>query len=176
MFSGCNNLKFVNIFSLLELVFYSNMFQGITTNFTYCINNQTKIGNITKQLTKVQRDCSLNCYDQPHILINSINECIIECDPTIDNKIYVYKEDCYEKCPNRTKISEYYNLLCEDLICEKYYNINETGCLNEIPEGFYLKNETLKTIDQCHNNCKSCFGQENINNINCKSCPPNKFL
>ena len=159
MFSGCTNLKFVNIFSLLQLLFYSDMFQYITSNFTYCIDNQTEILNIIKQFTKAQRDCSEKCYEQRHILLSRTNKCVIECNKT-DNKIYAYKEDCHEKCPKRTKISEEYNFTCEDIICEKYYNFGETGCVDEIPEGYYLKDETLKTIDQCHNDCKSCYGQE----------------
>ena len=177
MFSGCIKLNFINIFSLLELVQYSNMFKDIISGFTYCINNQTEIPNIISQLSNGQRDCSQKCYKQPHRLIINTNECVIQCDKSNGNKkIYGYKDECYEKCPNRTKISKEYNFVCEDLYCQKYYNYNESDCLNELPEGFYLKNEALKTIDKRHKDRKFCFGKENINNTNCKSCPTNKYL
>ena len=33
--------------------------------------------------------------------------------------------------------------------CEKYINYEQTGCIDYIPEGYYLNNSKLKTIDKC---------------------------
>ena len=74
----------------------------------------------------------------------------------------------HEICPNGTHISD--NNICEDdLICEKYYNYNYTGCLGDIPEGYYLNNSKLKTIDKCNIKCKIC-NLESIQNNLCISC------
>ena len=57
------------------------------------------------------------------------------------------------------------------LNCSNYYNYDQTECIDSIPEGYYCNNTLLKTIDKCHENCKTCKkGPTSINN-NCLSCP-----
>ena len=57
------------------------------------------------------------------------------------------------------------------LNCSNYYNYEQTECIDSIPEGYYCNNTLLKTIDKCHENCKTCKkGPTSINN-NCLSCP-----
>ena len=66
--------------------------------------------------------------------------------------------------------------------CEKFYNYEQTGCIEYIPEGYYLNNTKLKTIDKCapkdfyngiyglnnnnHNNNKISSNKEKDNIIN----------
>jgi hypothetical protein len=90
------------------------------------------------------------------------------------NKIEKFENVINENKSAMLQIIVLYNMSCSGTYEELSQEQKEK--LLGIIYNFYLKNETLKTIDQCHNNCKSCFGQENINNTNCKSCPPNKFL
>ena len=52
----------------------------------------------------------------------------------------------------------------------KYYNYEKTECIDDIPVGFYCNNNTLKTIDKCHSNCKTCLEGGTDENNNCKSC------
>ena len=62
------------------------------------------------------------------------------------------------------------------LKCDKYVNYEMTECLDEIPEGYYLKNETRGTLDKCHNLCKTCKEgprQWTMNCIECKYNNPN---
>ena len=109
------------------------------------------------------------CPDE-YKLLKEKNECIKNC--SFSNYIFEYNNTCYEICPNRTHISD--NNICEDdLICEKYYNYNYTGCLEVIPEGYYLNNSKLKTIDKCNIKCKSCNLESMKNNL-CLSCNINK--
>ena len=63
-----------------------------------------------------------------------------------------------------------------NLNCSYYYNYNKTGCLDNIPKGYYLENSDLKTIDKCHQDCETCDQKEISGNSNCKACNNNKFL
>ena len=56
------------------------------------------------------------------------------------------------------------------MICDNYYNYEQTSCLETIPDGFFCNNTEYKTIDKCHKNCKTCDKYPtNINN-NCLTC------
>ena len=115
---------------------------------------------------------SLECPEEYHYYISEKDKCIDDCSK--DNLYkYTYKNNCYLKCPIRTKNNNY---ICEDLNCVNYYNFNQTECINEIEEGFFLNNTELKTIDKCHNQCKTCIKKPTENNTNCESCPPDKYL
>ena len=48
--------------------------------------------------------------------------------------------------------------LCIDIIdCSKsYYNLLQTECIDEVPEGYYCNDETKRTIAKCPDNCKTC--------------------
>ncbi|MBQ6284763.1 MAG: hypothetical protein IJK67_00425, partial [Bacilli bacterium] len=57
------------------------------------------------------------------------------------------------------------------LTCEYYYNYKRTGCEETIPEGYYCNSTEDKTIDKCHQNCKTCEqkGTDDVNNcLTCK--------
>ena len=73
---------------------------------------------------------------------------------------------CYESCPKRTHNSLYNNFLCEeDLKCKNYFNYEHTECLDIIPEGYYMNNSRLKTIDKCNIKCKNCSTESNLYNL-----------
>ena len=54
--------------------------------------------------------------------------------------------------------------------CPKYYSYDRESCLDEIPEGFYLNSTEDKTIDKCHDNCKTCDEGPTETNNNCLTC------
>ena len=59
--------------------------------------------------------------------------------------------------PDKTHISTENEKLCEDdLYCEFYYNYEHTECLLNNTNGFYCNSTEFKTIDKCHDNCKTC--------------------
>ena len=61
LFSNCNNLKFINIYLLEEneqSKDISNIFSGITTNFVYCIKDESKIPTIITKLSGHINNCS----------------------------------------------------------------------------------------------------------------------
>ena len=105
-------------------------------------------------------------------LIFDKNKCIDNCvNDKIYNYTYEYENVCFEKCPDNTHISNENDKLCEaDLFCEHYYNYEHTDCLDTIPEGFYCNSTELKTIDKCHDNCKTCEKGPTNDNNNCLTC------
>ena len=40
--------------------------------------------------------------------------------------------------------------------CDKYVNYEQTQCINDIPEGYYLKDKEKGIIDKCYKLCKTC--------------------
>ena len=109
------------------------------------------------------------CPNEYNKLINNKNKCVETCK---EDSIYKfeYKNICYKSCPQGTHNSSNSNYICEeDLVCEYYYNYTRTGCLDIIPEGYYLNDSILKTIDKCDRKCKNCSIESNLNNL-CISC------
>ena len=62
------------------------------------------------------------------------------------------------------------NSMNTNLLCDKFYNYEHTGCLTTIPEGYYCNDIMLKTIDKCHDNCKTCNQGPTTENNNCLTC------
>ena len=164
MFYDCSSLKILNIQNFnIQRINY-NMFTNCNPNLIYCINKINEDQIISLDIID---NCSLiEEYNSKYKLIMEKNEFIINC--TKDNIYkYEYKNLCYESCPKRTKNSSEFLYLCEDLNCNNYYNFEQTECLDNITEGYYLNNSFLKTIDKCHNECKACDKKPTINNSNC---------
>ena len=113
------------------------------------------------------------CPDEYNKLIIDKKKCVNNCSTDLIYK-YEYNNSCFLSCPNGTHQSSYDNYFCEaDLKCGKYYNYDHTGCLEEIPEGYYMNNSHLKTIDKCNIKCKNCSLESNNYNL-CISCNINE--
>ena len=53
----------------------------------------------------------------------------------------------------------------------KYVNFLQTDCIDEIPQGYFLSNNTTNQIEQCYPLCKTCSEKGNSsNNMKCDSC------
>ena len=166
MFEKCQNLISLELknISLPNDVSYSNIFQGINNGLTVCIDKE----NIFFQLlSSYQNNCS--CYLNPeHKLIIDSNECIEDCSKA-GIYIYEYNNFCYQSCPANTRyFSE--NNSCIDILCKNnFYNYEQTECIDTIPEGYYLNDTNLHTIDKCNIECGNCSLESNKNNL-CISC------
>jgi hypothetical protein len=58
-----------------------------------------------------------------------------------------------------------------------YINYNENECLDEIPEGYYLKKDGENIIDICYSKCKTCSKKGSSDkDMKCDSCPESYFL
>ena len=135
MFSGCTSLKYLNLYSfqIESHVYHENIFEGLSPNVTYCIND-----NSTKNLLLPQLGKILFCPDECMIRNNSKidisnQKCVDSCMNTTSN-IYEYNNICYNICPRNTLNIDY---LCIDIDCDKFeqYSIK---CLNNEPLGYYF--------------------------------------
>ena len=173
MFYNCKNLKYLDIFSLT----YNDqsileMFEGTSNDFIFCVKENENIPYIFDILlskTQTKRDCSQQCYGTNLARI-SIDDKKLCC------RAYIYNNTCYDYCPGRTK-SSIGSKECTFFECEYYYNYTQNGCLpNEtIPDGYFINDTTLKTIDKCHKNCSTCIAKENGTTTNCLSCKNDKL-
>jgi len=72
---------------------------------------------------------------------------------------------------------DYYKKSTNCLDCPKYVDYSQSKCINEIPEGYYVDNEYLGTIEKCHDLCKTCEKKSIVENgqlyMNCKTCKYN---
>ena len=155
MFYNCKSLKYLNIFNLTEKdQTFEEIFDGASTNFTYCINDYTKIPNIFQILYNMDNslmDCTNNCYKYKRSW-NSRNKV---CCNNVE-----YNGTCLNKCPPKTK-NYYPDISCTFFTCPYYYSYDQNDCLvnNIIPQG-YFANDT-NTIDKCDISCKTCDSKTN---------------
>ena len=120
---------------------------------------------------------SNSCIQEYSKLIVDKGKCIKNCSLDEEYK-YELSNTCYKQCPGTSRISSFNEYYCENtLICAapKYYNYNMTECINEIPDGFFVNNTELRTIDKCHSNCKTCNKSATSGNNNCMRCKNESF-
>ena len=69
---------------------------------------------------------------------------------------------------------KYYQKSKNCLNCTKFVNFEQTECIEEVPEGYFIEDENLGTIGKCHELCKTCQkGEEELDgeiHMNCKVC------
>ena len=168
MFYNCSSLEYLNIYSLIEDVqSIHEMFEGVSDNFTFCIKENENIPNIfqlIKNMNATIRDCSEQCYGDN-------NKRIEIPDKKLCCRNYEHNGNCVDNCPGRTIPNEE-TKKCDHLSC-RYYNYTQDGCIDEIPERYFLNDTILKTIDKCHEDCKTCRGKENNETTNCLKCNDN---
>jgi len=167
LFNSCSSLMFLNIinFNTPIIHYTSDMFSGVNENLVYCAD-PNKISKINSWLSKYKNNCSEICPKFKFIFDKKI--CINNCYNDKEYK-YEYNNRCYKSCPYGTRISKINNNFCEYFNCDKYYNYNHTDCLESIPEGYYLNNSILKTIDKCNDKCQNCSLESLEKNL-CLSC------
>ena len=164
MFYNCQNLEYLNLYSLTETgqsIF--EMFNKSSLSFELCIKEEEYIPNIFQVIngTSIKRDCSENCYSNG-------KRKYIENKKSCCSKL-IYKDTCYDKCPIRTK-EKAATKECEDLNCKNYYTYEQKNCTEIIPDGYFMNDTILKTIDKCHESCKTCKEKPTNISMNCLSC------
>ena len=170
MFYNCNSLKYLNIFYLTEKAqTIEEMFKGVPNDLTYCINDYTQIPNIFSELYQMNNsimDCSSNCYGYNRFKYPESKVCCV---------YYEYNGTCYRTCPSKTRIETPDNK-CTFFTCPYYYNYQQNDCINSsiVPEGYFVNDTKLKTIDKCDRTCKTCSSKTNC--LICDSYYPYYFF
>ena len=165
MFYGCSSLKYLNLYSysVTSNNYNTNnspiesIFENISTNVVYCINNEKTKNNLL---------AILNIWNYTHesTLNNDYNYCYESCN----NNLYQYDNICFKRCPNGTLLDNYF---CRDNKCKNNNDTNEE-CIYEQPREYYFDSYD-NLYKKCFNSCDLCFGEGNITNNNCIKCKPN---
>ena len=156
IFEECTSLKYLNIYNFTKtsnMIEYFNPFIN-TNGFKYCLKENNIFfngGGGLYNLNNMERDCSNQCYPYEKFYISSSKTCSDDCK---SNNMYQYGSQCINSCPKRYKSSS--DNICEFLNCSKYYNFQQTDCIDEIPQKYFLNNTVLKTIDKCNIACSKC--------------------
>ena len=182
MFEGCSSLKILNLssFNTTKVKEYDDM-------FTNC--SSLAILDISNFYLKSEKDLFSNLKNLLYINlfyfkgnVPNIDHAVTYCADNSENKDQIISilskinsiNDCSNKCFKES------NKFIEDLgIClnckenNKYFNYDKTDCIDDIPDGYFLNDSNLNTIDKCHPNCKTCDKKEEGNNNNCNECISN---
>ena len=130
------------------------------------------------------KECKANYYK-----IYETDNCFdkIETGYYLDEEKKVFMP-CYKDCLTCDKSGVENNMNCLScknefkfykkskncLNCPKFVNFEQTGCIEEVPEGYFIEDENLGTIGKCNESCKTCEkGEETIEgkiHMNCKVC------
>ena len=187
MFYDCSSLIFLDVNSLIEPknqnIDFENAFKNINRQLFLCVdiekNNNIKLILQRDNLLN-NNDCQDSCFLENMKLSINVKGCIVDCSYSSYNELYEYNNICYSECPENTYISPDNEYLClKKLNCEqynKYYNYENTSCINNIPQGYYVNDKIKKTIDKCHSDCKECEEKYNDKSSNCKSCLNNAYF
>ena len=170
MFYSCTKMNYLNFYHFKEndsLVIY-DIFEKSTNTLKYCISSEENSYKLLSEINLIENT------ERENTLIEK-EKCIDKCSND-DTYNYEYNNVCYNECPKTSYLSNSTNYLCEPIICKKYYNYDRTGCLEYIPETYFLNNSQKGTIDKCHSDCRTCVQKESINSTNCQSCLNSKFL
>jgi len=166
MIAFCSSLIYLNLKSFTEksLSSLENIFYNIEDNILYCIN-KNKAPQIISEIKEYSsnNDCSDTCFLQSSIVLINEKKCV-SCSK------YKYNNECVQSCPKRTRISLNNNYSCIDLHCQNFYNYNQTDCLDEMPQGYFLNDSDLKTIDKCYYNYSGKYFSKCINDNNDLKC------
>ena len=141
----------------------SNMIQELGNNcYEICPENQLYYFDEDNNY-----QCCIIC-PVGYNLISQKNKCTKDCRND-SPYIYQYDNTCLEECPQGYHAPNDDKVCVIALKCDLYYNYDYTGCLNEIPEGYFCNSTEKKTIDKCKQKCKKC-SLESHNKDLCTEC------
>ena len=102
-----------------------------------------------------------------------------------DSKVFL---PCYSRCKTCLKKEDssikmncqscfppykFYARSTNCLSCPKLVNYEQTDCLDELPEGYFIDDDYLGTIGKCHEYCKTCDDYPTYWSMNCIECKYN---
>ena len=160
MFSGCHNLKYINlkIINESDIKKYDFIINQVpNTNVTVCVNKNEKENIIIPY--KDKKYYHINCLNDDNSKLEEINECKINnclsCPPFDVNN---------DSCKNW--ISNFYKVENDPLNSDNHINYYFK------PRGYYfdIKNSFYK---QCYYSCEICSINGNSTNHNCIKCKVN---
>ena len=123
------------------------------------------------------KEDTYNCYDEisEHFYFDEEKEIFSPCHENCLTCREGPISETQMNCLSCTEEFDFYDKSKNCLHCSKYANYEQTECIDEVPEGYYVKDETLGTIGKCYELCKTCSeGEYNDEEeglyMNCNSC------
>ena len=154
MFHNCSSLLFLDICGFNSSNLGSNNLMFNTENLLYCYNPLFDNSFISQYNESWSPNCSEIYFANPyHKIVPDLSICINNCNYTEQYK-YEYNNVCYSSCPNTSYLNSTLGI-CLSLPC---------------PDGYYVNDTLLRTIDKCHPNCSTCEQGPTENSTNCLSC------
>ena len=121
-----------------------------------------------KNFVSEKNKCIDECKNDDTYKFDNNKNCLIECPNNMKTDFEEYK--CLQSCDNKF---EYNNTCLSDCSNNTYrVFIDKRICLDNITENYYL-DENDNIYKQCHENCKTCYGNGTDKNNNCKECYSN---
>ena len=183
-FSACNKLVSLNLihFDLGNVKGTSNTFFMTNNKLIYYLN--AEINNLDEDtfnqwvnqigpLPSYPNDCFKGSKNKFVIFSGSKpGICILECN--YEDYNYEYYSECLKTCPEGTKKSSTNEYLCIDILqCDHFYNYDQTECIDELEDGYYIRDNDNKIIDKCQIKCNKC-NFESVQNDSCIECNTEK--
>ena len=133
LFENCNNLKYINLKNFIEgnSTDFTNIFNGASDDFTYCIRD-IDINPLIKEELK-SKSCVINdCSDDWNLKIkkkiSEKNICVYNCSED-ENYKKEYKNKCFIECPGNTLSNE--NNICLLFCSEDFPFEKNDECISE---------------------------------------------
>ena len=135
------------------------------TNCDECIGNYFKIENTNNCVIKDNPPISYYFDEKKHLFCKCFEKCKT-CNQNKINNTYFNCLTCYENYILYRKTANCLNCVARN----QYVNYEQNGCIDFIPEGYYLLNEENKEIDKCYFSCKNCNKTGNSDDHKCIEC------
>ena len=145
--------------------------------YSSCLSCIEASNNVNDQKCK---ECKPNYYFQKDTsnCFSTLEGYYLDKDSKIFLPCYSLCKTCSKKEENSTKMNcdscvqgfKFYSRSKNCLKCPKYVNLEQTGCLDEIPEGYFVDDDYLGTLGKCHENCKTCDDYPTYFSTNCLEC------
>ena len=136
-----------------ELGFYNE-----NQNSKICIN-KTKVKEYYDENCNCYKKCHDNCLTCSNSAIDQSHMNCFTCDLSKGYQYFSKTKNCLN-CKSINKMVNYY----------------QTECINVLPNGFYINDTDLNTIDFCHENCLTCSKAATNDSQNCLTCKPGLLL
>ena len=126
--------------------------------------NKTILGSYYNSQKKDYEECyedCLTCFNKEKKNSNNLIMNCLSCNESEGFHLYTKNGNNCLNCKEQ----------------EKYINFEENNCIDEIPKGYYLKNNYNNLIDSCYSKCETCTEKgTSDNNMKCDSCSEKYIL
>ena len=135
------------------------------SNCDICIDNYYKIINTNNCIHKDNIPLGFYFDKNKGLFFNCYKNCMT-CDQYKNSTI---NANCLS-CDEKSIFYEYSHNCLNCALRDKYVNYHQYDCTDSIPDGYYLTNNEIRTLDKCYITCKHCSERGNVTDHKCTEC------